>query len=319
MQIPIVGPTYTNDSRVYDAQRCVNFYPEVSEATPLGSPSKAPSKLVGCAGLELFATAGNGPVRGGIVTASGKFYVVSGNTVYEISTLGVATSLGTIDTSIGIVRMAENGTHVGIVDGTQGYYITIASDSLAQITDANFPDDATVIDFQDTYFIVNDPDTGDFYISANNDVTSWSATDKASVESSPDNLVSLISDHGELVLAGSRSMEVYYNSGDANFPFDRISQAVLQVGCGAAHTLKSFDNNVMWLSEDDDGGRFIYQLSGAYRAVRVSNVAVETALEGVADISGAYAWVYKQRGHEFYCLQVPSLNTTWVFDASTRM
>lgn len=315
MRIPVVGPTYTLDSRVFDAQRCVNLIPDVSES---GS-SKSPTRLVGAPGLAIFSTAGTGPIRGCKTAANGRSFWVSGNTVYELDADGGATSRGTLNTSIGRVSLADNGTQLMMVDGVNGYILTYATDVLAQIMDAQFPNGATICGFMDTYFLANDPGTGDFYISGNNDGTTWSATDKTTVESSPDNLVSLLPDHGELFLGGSASMEVYYNSGNASFPFDRISQAVLQVGIAAAHTLQSFDNSVLWLSQDEKGGRFVYRMTDSYRPTRVSNKAVEKALESLPDVSEAYAWVYKQQGHEYYVLNAPGLPTSWVLDAATNM
>lgn len=315
MKIPVVGPTYKLDARTFDTQRCVNLFPEISES----GDSKNVARLVGTPGLRLFATAGGGPIRGSFTTAGERCFVVSGDTLYELTSTGTATSRGTLNTAIGRVSIAENGTQMMIVDGTNGYIFTLATNSLAVIADAQYPDAATIVGYQDTYFIVNNPGTGDFYISANNDGTSWTATDKTTVESSPDNLVSLLSDHGELFLFGEKTVEVYYNSGNASFPFDRISQAIMQVGCAAAHTPQSFDNNVVWLGEDTRGGRFIWSVSDAYRPVRISTQAVEEALASVDDVSDAYAWTYKQKGHEFYCLQVPGLMSTWVYDAATQL
>lgn len=316
MIIPVVGPTYNLSSRVFDAQRCVNFYPDISEV----GTSKQPTRLVGCPGLELFTTLPNGgPQRGTITTAGGRCFFVSGNKLYEIDANGDKTERGTLNTAISRVVLAEDGNYIALVDGANGYTLKLSDNTFAQIMDADFPNGATIIAFMDTYFIANDPDTGDFYISANNNPTSWSATDKTTVESSPDNLLSLLPDHGELILGGSRSMEVYYDSGNADFPFERISQAVMQVGIAAAQTLKSFDNNAVWVSEDEKGGRFIYNMTAAYRPNRISNQAVERALGSVDSVSDAYAWVYKQEGHEFLVLQVPGLPTTWVLDAATYM
>lgn len=315
MKLPLVGPTYKLDDRTFDTQRCVNLIPEASES----GTSKAIARLVGSPGLESFKTAGGGPIRGELVTDGNRCFFVSGTKLYELDTNFTLTERGTLNTAISRVSLAENGTQVMIVDGTNGYILTLATNNFAQIADADFPNGATVVDYIDTYFVVNDPSTGEFYISANNDGTSWAALDKASVESAPDSLVSLLADHGELFLFGSSTVEVYYNSGDATFPFERISQAVMQVGIAAAHTAKSFDNNVVWLGQSKKGGRRVYKISESYRPVRISTKAIEKSLNSVTDISDAYAWVYETDGHEFYCLQVPDLNTTWVYDAATQL
>jgi len=314
MQIPIVGQSYALTDLSYDAQRCVNLFAELSES---GS-SKTPARLVGTPGLEPYTVAGGGPHRGCLTTEGGRCFFVSGNKLYEISALGVATERGTLNSAITRVSLAANGTQVMMVDGVNGYILTLATNAFVQISDNDFPNGATVCDFQDTYFIVNDPSTGDFMISANGDGFTWAALDRIAVESAPDSLVSLLSDHGELFLFGSSTVEVYYNTGSTPV-FTRISQAVMQVGIAAPHARCSFDNNVVWLGEDKEGGRYVYQVSEGYRPVRISNAAVEEALASVVDISRAYIWTYKTVGHEFLMLQVVGLNSTWVFDASTKI
>lgn len=315
MKLPVVGPTYTIDDATFDAQRCVNLFPEASES---GS-SKSVARLRGTPGKELGVTAGGGPMRGCMTTSGGRCFFVSGNTLYELSTAFVATSRGTLNTVNGRVRFAENGTQVMMVDGTNGYIFTLATNNLAVISDADFPDDATSVQFMDTYFLVNDPPTGAFYISDNNDGTAWAATDYTNAEYKPDASVALVADHGELYILGKKSGEVYYNSGNAAFPFERRTQAVFQVGCAAGDTAMSFDNNLIWLGNDEHGGLFVYMLNEAYRPIRVSNIALEQAIEASSNISEAYAYTYKEQGHEFYCLQIPDATSTWVFDAATKM
>jgi hypothetical protein len=131
--------------------------------------------------------------------------------------------------------------------------------------------------------------------------------------------VAILEDNGELVVAGNNRMEIHYNSGAAAFPFDRISQGTVKTGLAAAHTLKSFDNNRVWVSQDEKGGRFVYKMNEGNAPIRISNVAVERALKSVVNISDAYAWVYQDTGHEFYVLSVPGLPTSWVYDAALSM
>lgn len=317
MKLPLVGPTYDLNVRKFDAQRCVNLYPHFSES---GS-SKEPNMLLGTPGLELFATCGIGPIRGLFTTAGNRCFVVSGNKLCELSTTGTVTDHGSINTTIGRVSMAENGSELMVVDGTNGYILTLATDTLTEISHASFPDTCDVVQFQDGYFIVNDNGTGDFYISGLYDGTSWATLDKTTVESSPDNIVSLLSDHGELFIAGERSIEVFYNSGNPDFPFERIGGAIMQAGmpAGTFDTIKSFDNTVVWLGTDDKGRGVVWRTTDAYRPERISTTAVEDSLASASTLEGAYAFVYHQRGHIFYCLQIPVLNVTWVYDGATGM
>lgn len=311
MKIPFVGATYRMDARSFDVQRCINFYPLISES----KINKAPTALRCCPGLETYATAGGGPIRGAISSTSGRAFVVSGDTFYEVNTDGTTTDHGNLNTQTGLVSIAENNTQIIVVDGTDGWIFTKASDSWAQIVDADFPT-CSLVTYQDGYFIVIEDGTQNFYISAIGDGASWGAADFTTVQSSPDNLISLISDNSNLWLFGNRSIEVYQNTGNADFPFERIPGAVIQNGCQAAFTVKKFDRSLVWLGVDEDGKGAVWQARG-YDAQRISTQAIERRINSATSLEDAYAWVYRQQGHIFYVLQIPNLNTSLVYDGYT--
>ena len=75
--------------------------------------------LMGTPGLTLWYAVGTGPIRASIVVA-GLLYIVSGNTLYSVTSGGVATSLGTI-AGTGPARIAANYTQVAIAAGGIGY------------------------------------------------------------------------------------------------------------------------------------------------------------------------------------------------------
>jgi len=313
MIIPgFVGPTYQMDARSFDTQRCVNLYPLVSES---GS-SVSPSALRATAGLELFSNAGGGPIRN-CIEADGRAFFLSGDTLYEIDTAGNPTSRGTILTSTSRVTMDYNGSQIMIIDGTYGYIFTLATDTLVQITDPQFPSPAVFGAFQDNYFIVVRGGTAEFYISALGDGLSWAADDFTVVESSPDDLVGVVSDGSNLWLLGQTSVEVYQNTGAAAFPFERIPGAIIQSGCAAPHTAIIFDNSLTWLGQDDRGGAIVWRANG-YQAVRISTQAIEKKIATSSNPVESYAYTYYEQGHAFYCLQVKDVDTTLVSDASTQ-
>ena len=314
MKIPIVGPTYNLDAVSFDLQRSINLYPIFSES----GTSKEVSALKGTPGYDLFATAGTGPIRNCISSTSGRAFVVSGDTFYEIDALGVATNRGTLNSSVGRVNFAESGTQIMLVDGTNGYIFTLATNVLSVISDVDYPDRATQVTFQDGYFIVPEPDTQKLYISAINDGTSWDALDFTLVQSSSDNLTALLSDHGVVWCFGNRSGEVYENTGNAAFPFERIEQAIIPTGCAAPDTLLPFDNGIIWLGVDENGRGIVWRNQG-FNAARVSTQAIEDRIASVNDFTESYAWIYHQNGHLFYCLQVKGLDATLVLDAVTGM
>ncbi|MET3414823.1 packaged DNA stabilization protein [Methylobacterium sp. 1030] len=311
MRLPLVGPSYRLDGRSFDCQRTINLFLIASET----GTSKSPACLRLTPGLALFAQAGGGPGRGCKTTANdGRGFVVSGNGFYEVLEDGTTVLRGTLLTSVGMVSIAENGSQVMIVDGRFGYIFTIATNAFAQITDPDFPA-CSMVDYQDGYFIVFKLGTGQPYISAINDGFSWDPLDFSSTESSPDNLVGLISDHGQMQFFGTRSVEVFNNTGNAAFPFERAEGAIIQTGCAAGFTIQRFDNTVVWLGIDEQGRGVVWKMNG-YNAQRISTQAIEGRIASAKDFTESYAWTYHQEGHIFYCLQVKGLDTTLVYDGT---
>jgi hypothetical protein len=313
MKIGIVGATYEMDARSFDVQRTVNQFPIASEV----QGSKEVSALRGVAGYSLFTTIGGGSIRGIISPSNNRCFAVSGYELYEIFSNGTSTLRGTLLTGAVRVSMAENGTQLIIVDGTYGYILDMGTNIFTQITDVDFPA-CDIVEFQDGYFIVPEKNTRKFYISALYDGFTWDALDFTTVDGNPDNLVSLISDSGNLWLFGDRSVEVWSNTGNALFPFERISGAIINTGCAAAQTVQKFDNTIAWLGVDTQGRGVVWKANG-YSAQRLSNQAIEAKIATAVDFTESYAWVYHEQGHVFYCLQVKGLNTTLVYDGATGM
>lgn len=311
-----IGPSYTLSSVAVDCQRCLNWFPEIDE---IGSgKDHEVASLQPTPGLSLLTTIGAGPIRATYTATNGTLYVVSYNKIYSVSSSWVATELGTLNTTVGNVSMADNGITIMLVDGTYGYAVTLADGTFAEITDPDFPGADQVV-FQDGYFIFNDPDTGKFMITGAYDIT-VDALDVATAEGSPDDIVGLISDHRDLWLFGEKSIEVWYNSGAADFPFERNQGAFIEHGCIAPFSIQKMNNTVFWLGRDDKGGGIVYMAHGL-SPQRISTHAVEIAIQGYGDLSTTTAWTYEQNGHFFYVLNFDStdVNTTWVFDTSTNL
>ena len=309
-KIPLIGPAYRSRSMNVSAQRAVNCYLEAGA-------DGAPIALYGTPGTVLKATIGTGPIRGGIA-AGGYSWFVSGNTVYRVSSSYTATNCGTLSTSAGNISMSANDTQIIIVDGTYGYIIDMATATVAQITDIDFPNGVTQSTYQDGYFIVAGNGSGQFFINETpNNGNLWNGLDFASAEGSPDNTISIISDHRELWLIGSDSAEVWVNTGNADFPFERSGNVFIEHGCAAPFTLAKLDNTVFWLGADTSGQGIVWRANG-YTPGRISTHAIEYAISQYASVDDAFAFTYQQAGHAFYVLTFPTANETWVFDAATN-
>lgn len=313
-QFPFVGASYTARSKTFDAQRCVNLYPEVSQSGP--APSKSVAALIGTPGLALWATLAGGTVRGLLRFSQAQAVAVVGANVYLVTTAGVGTLVGTITEGTTPVSMASNGTIVMIVTGPTGYVLTPATATLGPITSSDFHG-ADVVYFLDGYFVFNKPGTGQFQITGLYS-SSINGLDFATAEGAPDLLITLIVDHRELWLFGENSTEIWFNSGNPDFPFERNQGAFLEVGCAAKYSAAKLDNTVIWLSADERGQGMVMRANG-YQPQRISTHALEFAIASYSRIDDAVAWTYQQEGHTFYVLTFPTARKTWAWDASTNL
>jgi len=280
---------------------------------------KEVTALYGTPGLEVFAgIAGAGPVRGMFAAANGRAFVVSNSGVYELpaSGEGIPTFLGGLNTNSGIVSIAENGFQLAICDGEDGYILTYATNAFQQITSSNFPS-AKTIDFIDGYFVVNENDSGKFYISSQYDGLTWAALDFATAESSPDELLRVLNAVGQLWLMGTKTTEIWTNTGASAFPFERISGAKMEVGIYAPHTALAVDNSLFWVGRDDKGAGIVYRAQG-FTPQRISTNPIEIIIQAAPEPDTLRAYTYQEDGHTFYVITGGGMETTIVYDILTQ-
>ena len=299
MQIPLTSST--GDGDIAGQELLVNVYPQKSEG------GKYPFTLQGTPGLAFFCELPTLPVKA-LHTIGGRAFAATATKLYEIFSNGLFTDLGDVYLS-GTVSTADNGNQLVLVDGVRGFYYDLTKNETKQITaDGFYP--ANTVTYQDGYFIFDRKETGQFFVSNLLDVT-FDPLDFATAEGQPDNLVAVLSDHREVFMFGTETTEVWYNSGAADFPFERNQGAFIEKGCAAPYAISKQNNTVYFVGSD----LMVYQMAG-YTPVRISTHAVEETLKE-ADLSNAFSYTYQYSGHLFYVLTVPSKNITWCYDIST--
>ena len=313
MKTPILGSAYVARSINAADNRMVNLFPEVipEGGKEAGFLNRAP-------GLNFLQTVGTGPIRAlwAHQTNGSDFYVVSGNQFFKLTGLtATPTLLGTV-TGTGPVSIADNGTQIFLACNPDGFIYNEVTNVFAQITDPDFAGAVTVA-YLDGYFVFNQPNSQFIWVSQLLDGQSVDPLDFASAEGSPDGVVGIIADHRELWVFGTDSVEVWYNTGGADFPLERIQGAFNEIGCVSAYTIAKMDNGLFWLGTDARGQGIVYRANG-YTGVRISTHAVEYAIAQYGNISDAIAYTYQQEGHAFYVLTFPSGNATWVYDVATQ-
>jgi hypothetical protein len=310
MKTPILGSAYVARSVNAADARMVNLFPEL---VPEGG--KEPAFLNRAPGLKLKVSVGSGPIRG-MWVFGGNLYVVSRNKLYKVDSSYAVTELGTVSGTSGPVSMVDNGIQLFIACNGPSYIYNSQTNVFAQITDGDFPGAVTVA-YLDGYFVFNEPNSQKIWVTGLLDGASIDPLDFASAEGSPDGVVGIIADHREVWVFGTNSVEVWYNSGNADFPLSRIQGAFNEIGCAAPYSIAKMDNGLFWLGKDARGQGIVYRANG-YTGQRISTHAVEWQIQQYEDMSDAIGYTYQQDGHSFYVLIFPQADTTWVYDVATQ-
>lgn len=311
-----VGQAYTVRSKNHAIDRAINLFLEQDQS----GTAKSKAALYNTPGLDLFTTLPKSPVRG-MWAGDDRLFAVGGDTLYEISTVGVATARGVVGGTDSPVQIYSNKNSLFIVSDGIGYLDAGAAtftDMLGNVGVTFGPVvEAASGTYIDGYFVALKPDTNEFYISGLFDGTVWDALDFAERMGSPDRVVAVVADGGRLWLFGKRTTEVWYNSGNADFPFSRIEGARLDQGVLAQNSITALDNSLFFVGADDRGSASVWRTVG-YQVKRVSNYAVEQSISDWLS-SETLAYGYEEAGHRFYILTVIGGSNTWVYDCSTDM
>ena len=307
MKFPLIGPAYESASPFLSSQECINLLYEPAE-----QGGRAPAMLRMAPGIKTWGTVGSNAGDRGQMVMDGVLYAVYQNLLYSVNSGGVETSIGTISGSAR-VSLANNGTQLAILSESDAYIYDNSTSTLSTITDASFLASTDVVHI-DQYFIWAQKDSQTFFISALQDGLTYDGNERANALTSPANIVALEADHKELWIFCEDMIEIWQNTGEADFPFSRLGGAFIERGCHAKHSVVKQDNSVMWLGED----LIVYRAEG-YVPARISNFGIEQAIAGYDISSDAIGMTWTEEGHKMYALTFPTEKVTWVFDFSTQM
>jgi len=312
-RVALTTGAYTDRSLIAGCQRCLNLFPRPN---PEGHP--VPFTFYPTPGLVTLSNPPIGAGRGVFRASNDVLYAVIGQYLYKIGADWSYTVLGQLlETATTPVSMADNGVTLDLVDGSPyGYAVGLYTDTFTQIVDPVFYGSDRV-EFLDTFFIFNKPGTGIYYISlalSNTfDPTYWATKIGFS-----DKLVAAVVVHREIWLIGESTTEVWVNSGATSFPFELMTGAFIEHGCGAKYSIAKMGDAIYWLSKNLQGQNVILKGNG-YQAARVSTHAIETAIASYATVADAIGYTYQQEGHKFYVLTFPTADKTWVYDETTTL
>ncbi len=315
-KVPLIEGAYTARGVIASAQRCVNLYQETNPKDADEPVTHYPTP-----GLSLRGTPPvPGVARGLYRATNGGLYYCVGRNLYYVSPTWHFTLLGSIVGNNTPVAMLDNGIDLVLVDGTpKGYTVGLLTGAFAQITDVNFLGSSS-LGYLDTFMLFNQPDTKNFYSTLSN-VLTFNPVYIAAKTGFPDKLQGLTVGHREIVLVGQLTGEIWYNAGNANFPFAITPGTFIELGTPAKYSIARHGIETFWVTQDKDGQRFAVSVSaqGNYQPQRISTFAIETAWQKYGTVSDIIAFTYQQGGHIFYVVNFPSEDKTWVFDQSVGL
>ena len=288
------------------------------------------------------ATGGTGYAVNDTVTVVGGVYGSSPAT-YTVSTISAGVVTGLTQTFAGQytstptnpASTSSNGAGTGLTlnltfgtgSGSTGNYVvsgtqTVSSETMYLLNFSVLPSSdgafsgASIVDIVDNYFVYNRPSTQQWAASNLLSPITYGLS-YASKFTGPDNLISIIADHGQVYLLGETTSEVWSDQGTFPFAFQRIPGSSSQHGIAAKFSIARLGNSFAYLAKNNRGQSEIVMMNG-YFPQRISTHAVENTLvnQYVAD---AVAYTYQLEGHECYVISFPTLDLTWVYDFSTQL
>jgi hypothetical protein len=312
-----IGASDGLPARTVNAERTINWYPEIATGTPKSKTWLAPTP-----GLAPFVVLGTGPVRA-LFAEEGRCFAVSGAHLFEVLASQTALDRGVVGLDAYAASISSNGSdghQLFIVSNGDGFIYDLDANTLTALTVAtapDFPRPCSMGAFVDGYFLALQSNSDRFQVSALEDGLVWDPLDVAQVSQTTGIVRALVAVHREVWLLGTASTTVWADVGDPDFPFAPVPGAFIQQGLGSRFGWTQADNALFWHGHNDDGARIAYRAQG-YQPQRISTHAVEQAWAAVPRLDDTVTWSYQEHGHVFVCFYLPGAETTWVFDAATQ-
>jgi len=133
-----------------------------------------------------------------------------------------------------------------------------------------------------------------------------------------DNVRQMAVSHETIWLFGGQHSLPYIDTGDADIPFQPVSETVMEHGVFAPWSVASLDNTLFWLESSANGSLQVMRLAG-YSPQRISSFSAETFFNRAEGMDQCIAWTYSEAGHSFYHLYAPHMDTSWVYDVATGL
>lgn len=301
MNIPFTNGFYQSRALPLSAQRCVNWYKNVSEVDAFSRES-----LFGTAGINLIDAGSPIEPNRGAHVMNDEPYFVNGNNLYKMTrtvdafgneTLAIVT-IGAISGS-GRVSMADNGSQLCIVvPGGDAY---IYDGSLQTISDPDFDGPCETVVFIDGYFVFNKTNSSKIFHCELRNGLSYNALDFAEAEADPDKVVALHAHRGVLYAMGTETIQPFTNVGALEFAFAPIRGAVISKGIRSRFAVRDFGRTFAFVGSGENEGEAIWAFTGS-DVSKLSTIPLDFLLQNATpeQLDDCYAFSHSLNGAEFW-------------------
>lgn len=307
-----IGPSYTSQALVADAERTINLYLEANTS----ENAKSPASLEPSPGFQQAASVANIGGRAA-ATMNDRTLFVMGFGVYGIDSNLTATLFGSVALDSNPAQIAFNGklgNQAGIASGGNLYSLNLTTNVLTSV--ATLAGKATMVGMIDGFGITLDVPNSRIYVTTINDFTTVDPTQFAARTDAPDNWKAMLVNPPDIWLIGSRTGGVWYDAGSFPFPLAPRPGIQFKYGIVAPFSIAAAGSSVMWLSQTTDGSGIVVRTRG-YQPTRISDYALESAINTYqrnSSIDDAESIVFQFKGHTFYVLRFPMAKAAWVYD-----
>ena len=219
----------------------------------------------------------------------------------EVFANGTFVTRGSVSNDSLPVTMAASPQQLLLASAGTAYVFDLMANTLTAIPGATFDGPVAQAGILcSDFFLLSIQNSKEFYVSAPLDATDWVTNGNAIISAYPDNTVSMFVFQNKIWFWSDTQPVVYFPSGNI-FPFDVDLSATMQQGCAAENSVAQGNNTLFWLGSDAQGHGIVWAASG-YAPQRISNHALEFAIQGysrIGRIDDAVAWTSQFEGHYF--------------------
>lgn len=305
-----VGPSYASASYTADIEDLINLYVRREE-----SPNAyGPYSLASTPGVSLSASVGSAPIRG-LFAQAGRAWNVADRAVNEFDAAGVQTLRGLVlrdNNPVTLTSTGDGGDEIFLTSGGHKYILDLLTGALTDKGPGVISGTNVIMgDMLDSFFLALEGDG--FSISNSNDGLTWDPTQFAMRDSAPDPWKALKVVGTRIYLVGEYTSDVFTNTGASPFPFEAVQGAVIPQGTPAPFSATPYKGSLCFLAQNRTGSRTVQRLT-AYTPEKISTAALDYILSTYSRVDDAEGFAYQELGIDFYVLNIPSQNVSWVYD-----